>query len=202
MMFKTHFDLINSVFNRQKVGIDLIEYLHDNYSLDRNTIFDILEELDRFSTSESYNSGYDTERKSKSKLDQNFAELDFLERYLHVLLRGHKNPHEFEQFFVKPITKQQLTLLKENFHKGPRSFAIMIALLSEHKYISLQSREFSKYMRSWYKYLKCKLPKNDNFYGTRRYLEPKPNNPYHFKSLSDPFFHRKKEWFENIFMKS
>lgn len=56
-----------------------------------------------------------------------------------------------------------------NLHESPKDYAIMLCLLVEHKYTSIQDRKRSDFFRSWYSFINREIP--SNFEAENKYID-------------------------------
>lgn len=199
MEYKTNYDLINGVFLREITNIDLIEFFHSNYHVDGNTVFNLKDEIFRFVIKKEYELGIGNNSERQVMFRQNFMELEFFIRYLNVLLIRLKSELGLKDYFIKPVSEEQLNFLKKTSKHKSKDIAIIMVLLQQYKYISIPSQGNAGFLRIWYDFLDRPHPSKDNFHRVLDYVDL-TKNPVEFKNPKDINFKRMKKLFEEFFI--
>jgi len=134
-----------------------------------------------------------------------FIKLKGCEDALNNLLNQQKiSKTEIEQTmpppkFIKPFPKYLVhdkpddlaavckTVFNQN--ESPKDYAIMLCLLSQLGFISIQDKFRKEFYESWYAFINIPLPKRSNFFSINKHIDEKTANGFHFNEDDIDFLH-------------
>jgi hypothetical protein len=112
-----------------------------------------------------------------------------------------RNKRTFIKYFDGKYTLEKIEKLESIFNQNqsPKEFAIMVCLLTQYGYVTINSRGRKAFYKSWYDFINLEYPKNENFYSINKFIEDTSISGFIFKELNDVTYLHLEKMFENEF---